>query len=196
MVPGAASQYQSGPVQSDSNSEFIIPQSVLFAKTSVFAVCYSDYGTTTDTTWRESYMRVSISSVETVSAMKVTHRTTGQLADHPALVLTYQGTLVDNSYLSLVDATLNQITTATPEYQSSGYVDLTSDPYPCISSVYTEHTPDADHTGSLTASGSEVTFNSQPLNRPNQRYYAVCYAAAGTGKLTTLCTTHCPLHSN
>jgi hypothetical protein len=91
--------------------------------TKIYAVCYAETdGGNTDSTWKDSYIRVRMSKIETITSHLVTHRTTGQIArvssytegnhDDPYSVtsklrLAYDGTLAERMWFSLVDQTLN-----------------------------------------------------------------------------------------
>merc|ERR1712100_327782 len=70
-----------------------IPQATgkLLDATKTFTICYAETsGSNTDTSWRDSYVRVRISKIHTFSAHSVTHKTYGSLAKTPALEITYQ----------------------------------------------------------------------------------------------------------
>jgi len=81
------------------------------ATSTEFAVCYATVdGTTSDTSWQDSYIRLYTSEIYSFSALGVTHRTLGQIPWSPAsdqLEYTYTGSLAANARVSLVDSTLN-----------------------------------------------------------------------------------------
>merc|ERR1711975_83538 len=73
-----------------------------------FTICYAESsGDSSDTTWRDSYVRVLITKIESLAAHRVTHVTDGSLAKTKALELTYSGSLAVNKWVSFVDDTLN-----------------------------------------------------------------------------------------
>ena len=93
-----------------TSGEWQIPGNYLATSTE-FAVCYATIdGTTSDTSWQDSYIRLFTSEIYSFSALGVTHRTLGQIPWSPAsdqLEYTYTGSLAANARVSLVDSTLN-----------------------------------------------------------------------------------------
>ena len=88
-----ADQVHSGPLAAPAGTKAVtVPQNILLDETKTFAVCYAETsGNTTDTTWNDSYIRVQISKLHSISAHQVTHVTIGQIAkvpnSYPALML-------------------------------------------------------------------------------------------------------------
>merc|ERR1719446_1388530 len=82
VAGAAADSTHSGAIQAASGTkEVTIPQSTLLSETKIFAVCYAETdGSTTDSTWRDSYMRVTISKMQSIAAHSVTHTTDGHIA--------------------------------------------------------------------------------------------------------------------
>jgi len=167
----------SGGIQAPAGFKVVtIPQSIPLTTTKVYAVCYAEStGSIYDSTWRDSYIRVLISKVRAVTSHLVTHETSGHIASLGALPLsadeisrgqvprvdilelTYIGTLGNNKFISLVDATFN-----------AGY--------PCVSSSVAAAIGDSTHSGALRAGTNNKTvwFHSATLDA--SKTYAVCYA--------------------
>ena len=108
VAAASADATHSGKVQAGGNDKAVtIPQSTLLDAAKIYAVCYAEInGLTTDTTWADSYIRLKISKVYSVSSHAVTTYTSGQLARTAALLVTYAGSLAANRWVSLVDQTL------------------------------------------------------------------------------------------
>jgi hypothetical protein len=81
-------------------------------------------GTTLDSTWEDSYIRVQFTRVEGLISYGVTHVTTGMIASKPALRVAVDGTLVGGA-LSLVDASLNLHQPCSPAHASISPSDST-----------------------------------------------------------------------
>jgi hypothetical protein len=92
----------SGAVQATTNTKSIRisandPTGLNLDPSKSFAVCYAETdGSTTDSTWRDSYIRLQISKIQSISSHLVTHTTTGQIASVSSLELTYAGSLGNN----------------------------------------------------------------------------------------------------
>ena len=80
-----------------------------------FALCYTEgTGSTTDTLWRDSYIRVVPSDISSFANMLVTHKTYGMITAHAAgttlpnkgTVFEYAGALANAMTIALVDETL------------------------------------------------------------------------------------------
>jgi DNA mismatch repair protein MutH len=106
-----ADTVHSGSQRAASGTKAVtIPQAAgkLLDVSKSFALCYAETdGGTSDSTWRDSYVRVKTSKIETLSAHLVTHVTDGSIATVTTLQLTYGGSLANNKWVSLVDKTLN-----------------------------------------------------------------------------------------
>ena len=79
----AAGTGYSGAQRAGTGTKLVtIPQSTLLDDSNTYTVCYAAYGdgSSTDTTWRDSYVRFKISKMESLSAHSVTHKTDGQIA--------------------------------------------------------------------------------------------------------------------
>jgi hypothetical protein len=109
VAAATADSTHSGAQRAGSGTKVVtIPQTTLLDASKTFAVCYSEtYGNATDSSWRDSYVRVKISKIETLSSHSITHFTDGSIAKTPALKLTYAGSLANNKYVSFADALLN-----------------------------------------------------------------------------------------
>ena len=124
--------------------------------TKVFAVCYAETdGSTTDATWTETGIRLTVPEVHSMEKasghagtpnffMKSWGQTTGYAIQDSGVnllpqavnqILTYTGDLVNNKWISIVDAALNNgnpcvmgsIAAATASTQHSGAVVGSSD---------------------------------------------------------------------
>ena len=83
----------SGAVLATSGTkDVVIPQASgnLLDPSKTFAVCYAETdGSTSDSTWRDTFIRLKITKIETIVAYTLTHRTTGQIPNHATLKVTY-----------------------------------------------------------------------------------------------------------
>jgi hypothetical protein len=168
-----------------TGTAFTLPQTVLLDPDKVFAVCYATTdGSTTDTTWRDSYIRLRPTKVTQVKSIGVTHKTTGQIANHPKLLVEYMGSLADSKYLSLVDATRGAATLGGKTY-----------PFPCAKGTEAyKATNDASHSATTQSTTKTVTIGTSNLwanqllaadvstgsgvpAAGSPRYYAVCYSS-------------------
>jgi hypothetical protein len=139
-------------------------------------------------TWRDSYIRLRISKVANVVSFGVTHKTTGQIANHPQVKLTYTGSLASGSYLSLVDATREAVT-----------LNYKTFPYPCADASEAFGTSNMQRTRTDSVSGTEVTLSTTDVDSSSlvasdvtlltghgtttagsSRYYAVCYSTTNS----------------
>lgn len=109
VAAAAADAQHSGAVQAGSGTkEITFPQSTLLGESFTFALCYAETdGSTSDSTWRDSYIRVKISKIQSITAHGITHLTDGGIPSNNALNITYEGSLDVSRWLSLVDHTLN-----------------------------------------------------------------------------------------
>lgn len=111
-------------------SKVIIPQTTLLMHTKTYAVCYAvTSGTSADESWHDSYIRLRVSLVESITSLGVVHQVNTKISSiasrtntstynpqyyavtTPSLLpVTYQGpfgAVYSPNYLSLVDDTLN-----------------------------------------------------------------------------------------
>jgi hypothetical protein len=126
----AADSYNSGAQRATSGTRAVnIPQAAgdLLSEFKSYAVCYAETdGTTSDSTWADSYIRMKISLVQSISSHLLTHTTYGHIASVGSsevgwdgtsytdkavtdLKLTHAGTLSTAKWVTLVDSTLNTI---------------------------------------------------------------------------------------
>jgi hypothetical protein len=139
--------------------EVTIPQSTLLSETKTFAICYADAdGTTADSTWRDSYVRVMISKMRSLAAHSVTHLTDGHIPSLGSLVLTFTGTLSSTSFTSLVDSTL-------------------ASSFPCFASSHAASEPDISHSGPYQAIANSLVMDTVILS--TAKSYAVCFVETG-----------------
>ena len=110
-VAGAeADTLHSGQMEASSGTRtFILPQNASFLKeATLFTVCYASIsGDTADASWRDSYIRLHMSKITSVSASSLTHATYGTLSRISPLEFTYNGHVANERWISLVDGVLN-----------------------------------------------------------------------------------------
>jgi len=142
------------------NREVIVPQNTLLDTGKTFTICYAEgLGDGFDFTWRDSYIRVTMSAITSIVASGVTHSDHGNIGSHEAdvaLQMTYDGALGNGYHISLVDETLNNKN-------------------PCISNAVAGSADDAAHSGPSSAGTLDkiVPVTTSPLSTTIQ--FAVCY---------------------
>merc|ERR1712100_494864 len=168
-VAGAAADTLHSGAVTASGKAATIPQATgkLLDATKTFTICYAETsGSNTDTSWRDSHVRVRISKIHTFSAHSVTHKTYGSLAKTPALEITYAGSLAASMWVSMVDATLNSnfpCASGTVAAQAAGALNSP---------------PNSPSSGVDQADGSKVvTFDTTKMH--SSTVFAVCYAETG-----------------
>jgi hypothetical protein len=162
----AADSTHTGAVIAATGTQTVtLPRTDQLDYTKTFAVCYAiTDGTTTDASWADSYIRVTISQVQALSSIDVTHSVTtytGHLAYRDAsqmLDVTATGSLAANKYIALVDATLG----------------TTKAGFPCLDAAVAAASEDSAHTGSLTASGSTWLVKTSTLSATIT--FVACYS--------------------
>jgi len=183
VAAASADTTHSGPVTAVGNV-VTVPQTVLLSETQVYAACYaSGDGSVTDDTWRDSYIRVTVTKVQSVTSFGVTHKTTGQIANHANLVVQYSGSLLNGKYLTLVDAGNGQVTLGSKQY-----------PMPCTVATEAFHSEDTAHAQSSIGTDPKsvvvntVSLQVGPDRQPSPgsspfapRYYAICYTDSPGG---------------
>ena len=141
-----------------------------------YAVCYAaGTGLANDTTWRDSYVRVKISKMESISAHSLTHKTNCQIArvggtyeswDGNAyqtvqvadLELTYSGSLDNQKWVSLVNQALDES-------------------QPCDSGAVATGSAGTAYSGVLQPAGASSKMVSvDTLGMSTTLTFAVCYA--------------------
>jgi hypothetical protein len=173
--------------------EVTIPQSTLLSATKTFAVCYAEDpalqydGTLLDGSWRESYLRVTISKIESVSAHAVTHIVDGHIANVGSTKVSWDGALYSHmtSDVALLDITY------TGSLQSDRFVSLVdhtfNNHFPCASGAVVAGTADSLHSGVAQGENSVVTYDTTGLN--TTKTFAVCYTEGdGTAAATWIDT--------
>merc|ERR1712070_630304 len=124
-VAAAADALHSGPgLQAGSSDKIVtIPQTPLFNISYTYAICYAETdGTTSDATWRDSYVRIRITKLASIASHLVTHVTDGSIARVGDLQLTYAGSLGPSVFVSFVDETNNDLFPYDPGYKGIGAV--------------------------------------------------------------------------
>jgi len=186
LTGGSADAYKSGAVRScqsnncdlagqgataNGNKEVVVPQNTLLDSTEEFAVCYSDGdGSNSDSKWRDSYIRVSMSKVNSISADSVRHYDHGQIADYNDVVplqIQYNGSLADGMWMSLVNENFNNnnpcaTSNTTFDNGTTTYLTIAAD------------APSGNSSGAQQATGSVVSMDTSMLSTETQ--FAVCYA--------------------
>jgi hypothetical protein len=135
-----------------------IPQagSNLLNDANTYALCYAESdGSVSDSTWRDSYVRVLLSKVETLSYQGVPLYTSGQLAVISGLEGVYTGSLASAKWISLVESSLNSN-------------------FPCQDGTIAAQASDTLHSGSIQATGKSVILDMLALDALYT--FAVCYA--------------------
>jgi len=181
VIAGASASSTASGVMLAVSKTITVPQTILLDPTKIFAVCYAETdGTNQDLSWRDAYIRLTISKLETVTSVGVTHRTTGQIADNAALPLTYTGSLQNGQYISIVQADLNMKTIG---WGGPSPPPAATFPFPCADEATAEAGTDAQHTGPVQAGldNKIVNVNTQDLQRATSQLdttiqtYAICY---------------------
>jgi len=157
-----ADTLHSGPVQptgpNAGTKVLVIPQTQALLDASAltqFAVCYADgTGTTSDATWRDSYIRLKISKLYSITSKRVSHNTWGQIDGAPALSIQLAGGLSSSSWLAISESSQSNF-------------------HPC-SQAEAGLPSDAYHTGPSQATSHVVVMNTTGLDA--SREYGVCYA--------------------
>lgn len=161
---GAADAHHSGPLQPsgqyNGTRTIVIPQTAALLDIDArFAICYAEGdGSASDSTWRDSYIRMGVTKLYQVMSLQVTHTTWGQVDSRPQLPITLSGGLADDSTVSLVESTLNN-------------------GQPCESSSAAA-AADSQHSGPVKSSSYQATLDTSSMDTASE--YAVCYAE-GTG---------------
>jgi hypothetical protein len=150
----------SGAVQAAiGTKEVTIPQSTLLDETKTFAICYAEYdGSTTDSTWSDSYIRIMVSQIESIVSSSVTHDTDGNIGSSRTLQLEYTGSFAPNQWIALLDDTFNSFE-------------------PCGSALLAITPLEGVSTGRLQALGRFITADSTQF--ASDIVLAVCYSAHG-----------------
>jgi hypothetical protein len=166
IAGAAADSTHSGKVQAGASDKRVtIPQSTLLEKTKTFAVCYAETdGATTDATWADSYIRLKISMIESVSSHSVTHKTSGQIARVSTLQLTYAGSLANNLWVSLVDQTLGGTAN-----------------FPCATGTVAAASASTAYSGPQRAGGSDKIVTLDTTVMSTSKTFAVCYTEGNGG---------------
>jgi hypothetical protein len=186
-------------VQPTSSTEktVVIPAAHQLSLTQTYALCYSEGETTEEYLWRDSYIRVTLSQISSFnmqlsampaaeSVIPINIRTHGQIpaqAANSQITYTYDGLLGGNRIISLVDATLNEVTLSTGVVTAQPCQDAKV-VYTAVNDTCSEEdtlsSTDCDHTGWISATASEITgLDSNKLD--SDRVYALCYSTASVG---------------
>jgi len=127
----------------------------------LFALCYAEAGgSTSDNTYRDTYIRLKVSKVRSVQSHGVSMQTLGHIPRVDGS-LVYDGhALGNNKWISVVDTTLNTNN-------------------PCGSGAVTTATADSTHSGPLRGGSSDKVVSVNTLSMDSSKVYAVCYAETG-----------------
>jgi len=150
----SADAYRSGVSWSSTGTKQITFDTSAFDSSTVYTVCYSEIsGATTDSTWRDSYIRFRLTKMESTEARGAVATTFGHLPRTSVCSITYAGALANNVWVSLVDETLNA-------------------DFPCADSTVAAGA-DSQHSGAAQGSSSVVTYDTTVLS--TSKTFAVCY---------------------
>jgi hypothetical protein len=170
VAAASADSKHTGKIQAGTSNKVIsVSQSgaTLLATDKVFAVCYAETsGLTNDATWTDSTLRLRITKLTSLTSYLLTHTTFGHVTAHTAVPMLYAGTLANQMYISLVDATLNSN-------------------LPCGTGATAGASADSSHSGpGQAANGAKlVTINLASLDATKN--YALCYSEAGGDAFST-----------
>jgi hypothetical protein len=154
----------------------------------IFAVCYaSTSGTTSDTSWRDSYIRITLSQIQSVTAtngMSVT--TVGTFAAMPTLEVSFTGSLGHDRWMRLVSTSENS---GKPCDDSQGAAAAATAKTVAVKSLGGSRKLTFDTSALAYSGGSPAATNT---------YFVVCYADNAAASAPTTCTpgTDCPTGSN
>lgn len=155
------------------NKEVTIFQDEYLNDAYSFAVCYAEGdGSTSDSTWRDSYIRVTISKIQSLVTTGVTHTDHGLIPDHVSatpLQIEYTGTLGDGYYISLVDETLGSGNPCA---------------YPSVAGQ-AEDTVDGRFSGPLSATMSTNIVPTTTSGLSTTVQFAVCYTTNALSDFTS-----------
>jgi hypothetical protein len=161
VAAATLSDSSSGALTADANNAFTLSYAVLsqLDATKTYAACYAQNtgaAAVADEVWADSYLRFTLSKIDTVTTHTVEHKTQGHLAVTDKLDMTYQGTLAAGSYVALVD-----------EDQNSGA--------PCAQALHSTPSNVNAYSGAKQASTGTKTaqFDTTTLN--HLKNYALCY---------------------
>lgn len=156
-----------------------------------YAVCYAEgTGDATDLTWRDSFIRIDTSELDSVKHFVQSqdgtyadfghsYRTTGHIADSAALKMTYSGELSSTANIALVDQGAYETNEGTSE--------LDNIYFPCGSESSADPATAAGtlNSGALTAYSSTVTVDTTTMDRVKngevEVVFAVCYRTSNSG---------------
>jgi len=138
-----------------------------------FAVCYASIsGNSSDPSWRDSYIRLYMSKVATISGSHLEHVTYGTISRISPVELTYNGTHEENRWISLVDDTLNMEYASTKDSDGAPILKYWS---PCGNSTTAAADSDEMHSGALQAGTSSRAFQLNSAGLSDSATFAVCY---------------------
>ena len=177
VTAATADSYRSGSLRAGTTGTsydqqtVVVPQTILLDKSKSFAVCYAEgdgngQGDTLDQTWRDSYIRITMSEIASVIAYRVTHSVWGQIPNHAALKIDYTGSLSSGKYLILMDQQLGPITMqpgSTTQYS-----------FPCQATSGIGADQQELSSAGSGATGTTVTIDTTLLN--TELVFALCYA--------------------
>jgi hypothetical protein len=161
----------SGSVRATAGTKGVVFDTRDFAASSVLAVCYTEAEGNTAAHWMDSGIRITMAKILSVgfgSPARKTTVVTGSrdvLPQVPNVVLTYDGILASDRWISLVDSTLNNNN-------------------PCVAAGIAAHTADSTHTGVMRAPANTKAITiPQDILLNFGTLFAVCYAEE-TGTIT------------
>jgi hypothetical protein len=160
-------------------STIVLDGAAILAEDSTFTICYAERPNETE--WRNSFVYARLTKLRTLMAHSVSHTTSGHIAnvgghylawdgsqylttDVVPLQLTFAGSLLSDSWVSLVDATIHAN-------------------FPCANSSEASATADGLHSGAVQGYSSVVAYDTTELD--TTKTFAVCYTEGdGTAAAT------------
>ena len=90
VAAAGADSAHSGPLQATMGTTVVtVPQTVaLLSAAKTYAVCYAEVdGSSNDVTWSDSYVRLQMTKIQSLSHIEVTTQTVGHIQPHPNIIL-------------------------------------------------------------------------------------------------------------
>jgi hypothetical protein len=162
--------FRASSADSAKSGKFTLTHTVLktLDVTKTYAMCYAETdGGNSDSTWRDSYLRFTLSKIDSISHHGAVHRTQGHIANAEKTAISYTGSLAAGSKISFVDEKI------TSTYNGATYQT------PCMSAAVAAAAGDNVHSGPVTAGAGTKTvlLDTRALN--HQKNFAMCYYDGG-----------------
>lgn len=142
-------------------------QDTLLDESKVYAVCYAEGdGTASDYTWRDTYIRLTMTKVTTIVSYAITHQVSGQIPNHAELKIDYTGSLATDKRLSFFDQTLVNYEVLSGSGQTY--------PFPCSDTSIAGAAASSSQAHGQAAS-STTTLTVDTTGMDTEKTFAVCY---------------------